>query len=881
MDPNGGAPFRGPLSNGSTVNGQPLSLGQQMAVPEPLRPSIAVTRAEKYEDEKKRITATCFNKLDEQGKPLQSYITHIRVEEDSVYQSGPPPPNHPPQHKKPRVIIVAVKNNGRVSMHKARENEDASFQIGKSWPMEELQSIESFASSTPKPPEEETRAKWAGPTGFIITMAKPYYWQAKTAKEKDFFIGSLVKIYNKYTEGKVPTLLGFEPRDKDQILGATRPPQAFQNIPRQESTPSQEVRPALQPPPAPQPPSASQPPPAPQLVPLQPPPRPFFQEPRPSSASPGPDGRSISANSSEFSRPPMVGPRAYPQQAPSPAQSPPPNQPPFRSRGATPQLSQRPSQDRVFRQPPNQEQFRPGYVQSPPLGSSPRLTPEGSRSNIAADSTGAPQPPVLSPRRQAERSRNTQDQRGDAISASQSLEPQPLTGSASADRWRTAANDPNRSISDRFQNPPLGSASKPTDSVASSTMSSRTYGSPGPPLNGDAQVIPERRRPPMKDSPIRGTPQSYQSPSGRSSPRPITPQTAPLGSSVSNQRSITPSTAQLHPNDSPATTSSIQTPTTEVAPPSESKSDLDVSSVSREGGIIQDGNLEQTPNSVEPSPTPTPAEGEAEQYRPGLGPMLSKKAEVASRMRKAALAHTAFKPRAGGAGERLLGAKAKTTNEPDGITGVVPARSAARVTGQDAAKPPTDEPPSSDRSLTPAPLEVPQAPPPVQVQPASAIEPPAPTPDQDQIREIVSGEDAETATQPFPQRPSRSPSRQPRKRRSNPYANALTGMEIDPFVLGGRDADFDEILGEFGWNRNFLQSKKMDALEADLRREVGRLEAGSWLGHSDVKDERVEVVENLLDKAIAECDEMEGLLTLYSVELSVRIFRSHLQNLFY
>jgi hypothetical protein len=48
------------------------------------------------------------------------------------------------------------------------------------------------------------------------------------------------------------------------------------------------------------------------------------------------------------------------------------------------------------------------------------------------------------------------------------------------------------------------------------------------------------------------------------------------------------------------------------------------------------------------------------------------------------------------------------------------------------------------------------------------------------------------------------------------------------------------------------------------------VEAGSWLNHLEQKDDRVEAVEKMLDRAIAECDELEGLLTLYNVELSVR-----------
>jgi hypothetical protein len=60
-------------------------------------------------------------------------------------------------------------------------------------------------------------------------------------------------------------------------------------------------------------------------------------------------------------------------------------------------------------------------------------------------------------------------------------------------------------------------------------------------------------------------------------------------------------------------------------------------------------------------------------------------------------------------------------------------------------------------------------------------------------------------------------------------------------------------------------------LENDIKREIARVEAGSWLNHLEQKDDRVEAVERMLDRAIAECDELEGLLTLYNVELGVSL----------
>jgi hypothetical protein len=105
--------------------------------------------------------------------------------------------------------MISVRNTGRVKLHKARENANGTFSIGKSWPMEDLSAVENYVHLDPQNDEEAQRKLWAGDKGFTVTISKPYYWEAGTAKEKEFFIGSMVKIYNKYTKGEFPVLTGF------------------------------------------------------------------------------------------------------------------------------------------------------------------------------------------------------------------------------------------------------------------------------------------------------------------------------------------------------------------------------------------------------------------------------------------------------------------------------------------------------------------------------------------------------------------------------------------------------------------------------------------------------------------------------------------------
>jgi hypothetical protein len=156
---------------------------------------------------------------------LESYITHVRIIEDSHYPSTRPPASSPESSKKHRIIVVALRKSGRVRVHKARENKDGTIQIGKTWNMDELTMIENDLGN---------------PMGFTIHLGKPYYWATQTPKEKAVIINFIIKIYKKYTGGKVPRLSGL-----DSIVdGTTRTPGA------PPASPLSPTGPFSQPPPA-------------------------------------------------------------------------------------------------------------------------------------------------------------------------------------------------------------------------------------------------------------------------------------------------------------------------------------------------------------------------------------------------------------------------------------------------------------------------------------------------------------------------------------------------------------------------------------------------------------------------------------------------------
>jgi hypothetical protein len=274
------------------------------------------------------------------------------------------------------------------------------------------------------------------------------------------------------------------------------------------------------------------------------------------------------------------------------------------------------------------------------------------------------------------------------------------------------------------------------------------------------------------------------------------------------------------------------------------------------------------PPAIPPEPT---EEDDDDAHRPGLGPMIKKKTsakDVAGAFRKAANAYGAFKPRPGGAGERLLAAAKKQQAEEagsDGVTGVFPAPSLAR-SGNDPPKSPVDEPlPKEPPTAAPPPAE-PGTPtveitrPAVEEIPLSPVLPKEES--KDSLTDIVKVTDRSRTPSPAAQARNR-------RRRENHTMRYCQALGIDPGVLDGRGIEFDDILTDLGWNGRLGDEQKIEDLEADIRREIGRVEATSWLGNLEQQEGKVEQLAVLIDKTIEECEELEGLLTLYSHELNV------------
>ncbi|KAK5167688.1 uncharacterized protein LTR77_007387 [Saxophila tyrrhenica] len=178
---------------------------------------------ESFEDEKQRIIESCFTDSNDDGQPMETYLTHIRVQDCILHlPSSSPPPHRAEDIRKERFIIIARRSTGTARLHKARENADGSFSIGRTWNIEDLASIESFSNATlPSTSEQEARMRaWASDAGFVVTFEKGCYWRASSAEEKERFIEELVKTLTDRTGGQMPVLRGVDIDQTAQLTAA-------------------------------------------------------------------------------------------------------------------------------------------------------------------------------------------------------------------------------------------------------------------------------------------------------------------------------------------------------------------------------------------------------------------------------------------------------------------------------------------------------------------------------------------------------------------------------------------------------------------------------------------------------------------------------------
>jgi len=636
--------------------------------------------------------------------------------------------------------------------------------------LDDLSAVQSFSGSTPTNPEEEQHKQWAGGNGFIVTIGKPYYWQANTPKEKQFFIASLVKIYTKYTGGKSPELVGFDTREREQLLGGSI---------------------VARPPPSQQP------------------------------SAPGPP----------YGQPQNRPPRRDPSREP-------------------PALRKQPSREAMQR-PPGQmptsgNSSFTSQTSRPPIRARREESPSSVDSNAPLNQQGQRDLRRLAGSNQSQESFGRSDD-----------------GVSGPPRSRGGLNGlPN--APGRFQDRSMTPTSLRVGTPDSGFSSIRDIPNDIPPVPAPLRVAepqappPERRRPPM---PIIGDSRQR----GQNLNENIVP--APLASPGMRREELRPPTR-----------SSERAQPREREPETNGSNSVQPNNDLNREGLPQQVSEESAKNEavispavpvaepVQPSPITSPVSMPSEpeeEVRPGLGPMIKKKSkgDIANtflRAAKTANAFNSFKPRAGGAAERLRETQAKSPDGPDGITSVVPAPSLIRGLSGDTSN-----------STTPT-----------ATIPEKLSEKTSTKKSNDGIPEVkitVPGSDRPSSVEgPFKTSQENAVQEKPKAREvkrpkpaSETMQKELASLGIDPIILSGRGNDLVSAWDEFGWVGEGVHTKNIDQMRDEIERELNKVQAGGWLSRFEEEDERVEAIQKGLDKCIDECDELDGLLTLYLVELGV------------
>ena len=668
--------------------------------------------------------------------------------------------------------------------------------------------------------QEAYEKNWAGNTGFIVSLGKPYYWQAPTSKEKDFYIASLIKIFRKYTGGKLPQLIGFPAQDLE-ILGSASSGPATPVMKNQTPPMSQNALPS--------------PPQIPAAASARP------QSPYSTRAPSRGTDRSASQDHGAYGQNDYRPVTRERQRLPSDgaSRSPPllPTRPAPSDQSNRSIGDGRPSQESSGSRPPLKQDF---------------LQPRPPRPSISQESSQSSLPQV---EKKAELPAPRQNG---------------ATPNAALSQFETARRNLAAAAAAKSQESVAAKSGYSTPSGPTTSSADRKIPETVPPLpQAEEKALPERRRPPtLHDQ------SSFEDLSAQN----------------------TTNTAFYTPSETPRNASGASTPkeatkeASQVVPAMPQQTEYFNAKLSAEHREVKPRPAEtetpEAPQQPTPSektePVPTPPISEKpddkdmeqqkkkadEEYRPGLGPMLKKKSgkDIANQFRKAALAATAFQPRQGGAGARLKAMQDKTPNEPDGITGVVPAPLMRGMSNDSAASTPGLASPGLEKERPHTPLSN-SILPKVQIQRtateesvASVKSPPPPKP----VAEP-------TKSEPRPLSPekarSRSPKRKRRQRQEADIEKYCSVLGVDPRIMEGRGADFNEILTEFGWEGKLPEKQKIQEFESDVRREIGRAQATGWLGHVEQQEHRVQDLAKAFDKAITECEEMDGLLTLYSHEL--------------
>ncbi|KAK0208183.1 exocyst complex component Sec3-domain-containing protein [Desarmillaria ectypa] len=128
-------------------------------------------------DQRQRIIDSVFSRRNASGSIEESYVSHIKILEDSPETGG----------TKPRYILLSQTINGNGFLHKSKLNTNGTFSVGKTWRLPELRAVQVTSAQS-----------------FNITLSRTYRWRTENAADQVKFLEALIPLFNTVTGGKPP-----------------------------------------------------------------------------------------------------------------------------------------------------------------------------------------------------------------------------------------------------------------------------------------------------------------------------------------------------------------------------------------------------------------------------------------------------------------------------------------------------------------------------------------------------------------------------------------------------------------------------------------------------------------------------------------------------
>ncbi|KAK0198289.1 exocyst complex component Sec3-domain-containing protein [Armillaria mellea] len=181
-------------------------------------------------DQRQRIIDSVFSRRNASGSIEESYVSHIKILEDSPETGG----------TKPRYILLSQTINGNGFLHKSKLNTNGTFSVGKTWRLPELRAVQVTSAQS-----------------FNITLSRTYRWRTENAADQVKFLEALIPLFHTVTGGKVPLQVEGFPSTEDIPQGRQRIQNDYLRTPRTPSPSPYESSSMQQPPSSAIPPTTS------------------------------------------------------------------------------------------------------------------------------------------------------------------------------------------------------------------------------------------------------------------------------------------------------------------------------------------------------------------------------------------------------------------------------------------------------------------------------------------------------------------------------------------------------------------------------------------------------------------------------------------------